>query len=136
VVPELDDERGNMSVTRATARSGALVGAALLCVLTGLGGTAQAATDVQWIGYGYGNTHNGVLCVQEAIDNSPTPDHVSTDGVFGPETYAGIKAFQQWWNQHYDSPHLSVDGVVGPQTGDQMLGWVGAGCYAYVPTTD
>jgi len=58
------------------------------------------------------------------------------DGAFGPQTYSGIKSFQQWWNQAGYFPHLSVDGVVGPQTGDRMLGYVGAGCYLYVPGTD
>ncbi|MDX3264725.1 peptidoglycan-binding domain-containing protein [Streptomyces sp. MI02-2A] len=53
-----------------------------------------------------------------------------------PQTYSGIKSFQQWWNQAGYFPHLSVDGVVGPQTGDRMLGYVGAGCYLYVPGTD
>ncbi|SEF55760.1 hypothetical protein SAMN05216223_101327 [Actinacidiphila yanglinensis] len=124
-----------MTAMRGTARAGALAGALLAAASMALTGTAHASTGAGWIGYGYANTHNGVLCVQEAIDNSPAPYHVGTDGLFGPETHAGIKAFQSWWNQHY-SPHLSVDGVVGPQTGDQILGWVGAGCSLYVPTTD
>ncbi|MFR0359527.1 peptidoglycan-binding domain-containing protein [Streptomyces sediminimaris] len=107
-----------------------------MCTVMGLVSTASASTTAGWIGYGYANTHDGVVCVQEAIDNSPAPAHVTVDGAFGPQTYSGIKTFQQWWNQTGESPRLSVDGVVGPQTGDQMLGYVGAGCYLNVPSTD
>ncbi|MEW2463982.1 peptidoglycan-binding domain-containing protein [Streptomyces sp. NPDC046994] len=124
-----------MSIMRAARRT-AVTGAALVCAVAGLVGTADASTTAGWIGYGYANTGNGVRCVQEAVNNSPAPAHVTVDGAFGPQTYSGIKSFQQWWNHAGYSPHLSVDGVVGPQTGDQMLGYVGAGCYLYVPSTD
>ncbi|MEW1860647.1 peptidoglycan-binding protein [Streptomyces sp. NBC_00669] len=125
-----------MKRMRAGARGAAITATALVCAVGGFVGTAGATTGAGWIGYGYANTHNGVECVQEAIDNSPAPAHVTVDGVFGPRTYSGVKSFQQWWNQTGMNPHLSVDGVVGPATGDQMLGYVGAGCYLYVPTTD
>jgi peptidoglycan hydrolase-like protein with peptidoglycan-binding domain len=118
------------------ARRSAITGLALVGVMAGFTGTAGATTTAGWIGYGYANTHNGVTCVQDAIENSPAPAHVTVDGVFGSATYAGIKAFQQWWDQTGWDPKLSVDGVVGPETGDQMLGYVGSGCYLSVPSTD
>ena len=108
---------------------------ALVCAMGGFTSTASASATAGWIGYGYANMHDGVWCVQEAIDNSPAPARVTIDGVFGSQTYSGTKNFQRWWNTAGWNPQLSMDGV-GPETGDQMLGYVGSGCYLYVPSTD
>jgi len=66
-----------MNLRRAGARGGVITVTALVCAVGGLVGTASASTTAGWIGYGQTNTHNGVLCVQEAIDNSPAPAHVT-----------------------------------------------------------
>lgn len=94
--------------------------------------SAQAAPGVSYIGYGQGNTYNGVLCVQK-LTNDLTAQigyhRIAEDGSFGPDTNGAIKAFQRW-------EHLPVDGIVGPATGDALLSqaYNVKGCYPYVPS--
>ncbi|MEU2237270.1 peptidoglycan-binding domain-containing protein [Streptomyces vietnamensis] len=99
----------------------AAVGAAALLAVVAASGSASADQYAPYIGYGYANTYDGVLCVQHAINNSPTPYHLlAEDGIFGPDTYNGIVAFQKWWNGYFPSQQLQVDGVVGKATGTIM----------------
>ena len=65
----------------------------------------------------------GTQCVQQALN-------ITEDGLFGPQTYGAIKAFQE-------AHGLSVDGIVGPQTGDQLLGLTRDPyfCAKWVPTS-
>ncbi|MFE4593792.1 peptidoglycan-binding domain-containing protein [Streptomyces laurentii] len=100
------------------------VGAAALLAVGVAAGSASADQYAPYIGYGYSNTHDGVQCVQHAINNSPTPYHIlAEDGLFGPDTYNGIIAFQKWWNATVAAPTLQVDGVVGKSTGGPMQDW-------------
>lgn len=57
-----------------------------------------------------GDTGDDVRALQSRLD-----DRVLVDGIFGPETEAGVRRFQL---QHY----LIEDGVVGPLT-RRALGW-------------
>jgi peptidoglycan hydrolase-like protein with peptidoglycan-binding domain len=57
-----------------------------------------------------GNSSNFVYAIQQSINVSTTPCGASTDGIFGPQTFATVECFQQ------HTTGLSVDGIVGPQT--------------------
>ncbi|MFD7626576.1 peptidoglycan-binding protein [Streptomyces sp. NPDC059851] len=95
---------------------------------------ANAVPGAPWIGYGKTNTYNGVKCFQ-VLANSlhwQTGYHtVDEDGLFGPDTYGAIRAFQDWAG-------LPQDGVVGPDTGSAILSATqdgdGNGCYSYLPS--
>ncbi|MFF0752658.1 peptidoglycan-binding protein [Streptomyces sp. NPDC004267] len=106
------------------------MGAAALLAVGVAAGSASADQYAPYIGYGYANTHDGVQCVQHAINNSPTPYHIlAEDGIFGPDTYNGIVAFQKWWNGYIPNQNqpLQPDGIVGKATGtimqDQAADW-------------
>ncbi|MEU2337876.1 peptidoglycan-binding domain-containing protein [Streptomyces sp. NPDC006654] len=120
---------------RKPAARSAVLSTALALAVMGPAGAADARVGADWVGYGYPNHYNAVKCTQEGINNSPAPYHVQVDGLFGPDTYQGVIAFQKWWNTAYE-PRLGVDGIVGPETGDDLLGWLGSGCDYYLPTTD
>ncbi|MFI2739492.1 peptidoglycan-binding protein [Streptomyces sp. NPDC018711] len=107
-----------------TTKRIAAVGAAALLTVVAAAGSASADQYAPYIGYGYANTHDGVQCVQHAINQSPTPYHIlAEDGIFGPDTYNGIIAFQRWWNAYVAAPPLQVDGIVGKATGGPMQDW-------------
>jgi hypothetical protein len=115
----ITNERLKMNITKKAA-----VMLTTATLLAGVGGiaTATSASADEYAPYiGYGNTHDGVQCVQHAINNSATPYHIlDEDGIFGPDTYNGIVAFQKWWNVYHAPPLLQVDGIVGKGTGTQM----------------
>lgn len=120
---------------RKPAARGVVLSTALALAVVGAAGAADARVGADWVGYGYPNHYNAVKCLYKGINDSPTPCHVAVDGLFGPDTYQGVIAFQKWWNANYE-PRLGVDGTVGPETGDDLLGWLGSGCDYYLPTTD
>ncbi|MET9450845.1 peptidoglycan-binding domain-containing protein [Streptomyces cinerochromogenes] len=116
----------------------AAAGAGALLAVAAASGSASADQYAPYIGYGYANTHNGVQCVQHAINQSPTPYHIlAEDGIFGPDTYNGIVAFQKWWNAYLAAPPLQVDGIVGKATGGVMQDWAadwGSKCTEALPS--
>jgi len=76
-----------------------------------------------------GNTGDAVRGVQEEFqfrnlsgDPSRGPQ---IDGVFGPETEAAVRAFQQ--ALHADIPSVTVDGIVGPVTWQALVSGMLAG---------
>ncbi|HTZ88495.1 MAG TPA: peptidoglycan-binding protein [Solirubrobacteraceae bacterium] len=74
-------------------------------------GPEPATTTEHAITISFGAEGRQVKLLQEALGA------VKVDGVFGPETEAAVRSFQQ-------SHGLSVDGVVGPQTGAALRGQV------------
>jgi peptidoglycan hydrolase-like protein with peptidoglycan-binding domain len=109
-----------------------------------LTGTAQASTSKADISQGSSNSR-GVICIQEAInemhyENSAWYHYVAEDGVFGSDTYGGVRSFQHFQDYHYGAS-LTIDGIVGPKTGDYVVSWASSWgddwstCYNNVPTT-
>ncbi|MEV7770741.1 peptidoglycan-binding domain-containing protein [Kitasatospora sp. NPDC086791] len=103
--------------TRLTAVSLGLTALSLLAS----SGTAQATTDMPYVGYGYRNLPAAVKCAQQFVNlfsGIRTP--IIEDGRFGQETDWGIRQFQHRMVST-GQYNLSVDGVVGKATGSAML---------------
>ncbi|MFF4733680.1 peptidoglycan-binding protein [Streptomyces mirabilis] len=108
-----------------------------------LSGTAHADPSRANISVGSGN-YWGVVCAQRAInamhyENTAWYHEVAEDGVFGSDTYNGVRSFQHYMNYHRNQ-NLVIDGIVGPATGDDVVymarHWnASSNCYPYVPTT-
>jgi peptidoglycan hydrolase-like protein with peptidoglycan-binding domain len=65
-----------------------------------------------------GNQHHPVQTVQYLLGARGHP--VTVDGIFGPNTDAAVRAFQQ-------GRHLTVDGIVGPNTWSALIVQVSEG---------
>ncbi len=93
-------------VALAAAPAAALTGGGA-AVASASGGAGPSTSTEHVITLRYGSEGRQVKLLQQALGT------VKVDGVFGPETEAAVRAFQQ-------SRELSVDGVVGPQTGGAL----------------
>ncbi|MFF3889605.1 peptidoglycan-binding protein [Streptomyces sp. NPDC001914] len=106
-------------------------------VLIGVG-TSSASARVGAPTIRYGNSGFNVQCVQYALNHWNSAqgrnNHlISVDGVFGDNTLAEVRRYQQAYS-------LDADGVVGPVTGGRMYwAWIagdldGPACYQVMPT--
>ncbi len=98
------------------AKAGLALGTAAL-VAGGLGGTANAAEGVGYIGYGNTTRGDGVWCVQHQVNSFAAKvgrGQIAEDGQWGPNTKNQIVWFQDWMG-------LGKDGIVGPETGNKLL---------------
>jgi len=63
-----------------------------------------------------GNRGLKIEALQHVVNfQSPSPPHLATDGIFGPQTRGRIVQFQR-------QSHLQPDGIVGPLTKAKLLG--------------
>ncbi|MET8586447.1 peptidoglycan-binding domain-containing protein [Streptomyces collinus] len=106
-------------------------------VLIGVG-TSSASARVGAPTIRYGNSGFNVQCVQYALNHwnsvQGRSNHlISVDGIFGDNTLAEVRRYQQAYG-------LDADGVVGPVTGGRMYwAWIdgdldGPACYQAMPT--
>jgi peptidoglycan hydrolase-like protein with peptidoglycan-binding domain len=75
-----------------------------------------------------GSTGDAVRGVQEEFryrDLSGEPGGLALDGIFGPETEAAVRGFQQ--ALHTGIPTVTVDGIVGPMTWQALVSGMLAG---------
>ncbi|MFJ3787392.1 peptidoglycan-binding domain-containing protein [Kitasatospora sp. NPDC090091] len=105
---------------RRTSRAAVGLGVAALSLFA-FTGTAQATSDMPYIGYGYPNFAPGVKCAQQFsnIFGGYWPP-IAEDGKYGPDTNWAIKQFQSRMLRT-GQYNLSVDGIVGKATGGAML---------------
>ena len=70
-----------------------------------------------------GGTGDAVRGVQEEFQfrnlSGDPSQGLQVDGIFGPETKAAVRAFQQ--ALHQDVPSVAVDGIVGPVTWQALV---------------
>jgi hypothetical protein len=97
-------------------------GPGLHTLLWSLGGIVQNG-DVGW-------------CVQEIQHNLATFGETMTiDGYYGNDTYIGVKAFQEFYNDYkYFGPvwgYISEDGIVGKDTYNAMVNVCGYDHYTF-----
>ncbi|MEV0414004.1 peptidoglycan-binding domain-containing protein [Streptomyces sp. NPDC050448] len=106
---------------RNARRALAGIGAAVTLVAT-FSGTANAASNAPYIGYGYTTSGPGVWCAQVFANRyGGYWGPIKEDGRYGPETQAAIKRFQGHVHQAPYNYPLTVDGIVGKTTGWAML---------------
>ncbi|MER7767574.1 peptidoglycan-binding domain-containing protein [Kitasatospora sp. NPDC096140] len=84
-------------------------------------GTAEAASGMPYVGYGYQNIPAAVKCAQHFSNLfGGYRQPIFEDGKYGPETDWAIRKFQKRMVDIGRFP-LDVDGIVGPATGRAML---------------
>ncbi|MDH6708826.1 hypothetical protein P3T27_005572 [Kitasatospora sp. MAA19] len=102
-----------------------------------LAAPAQASTTADYIGDGYPNSYQSVLCVQQLLNTWASNGgiqgvSVKEDGLWGPRTKGLVTYFQQVQSQ--SNPSIVPDGIVGKNTGNSMVYSHTQPCYQFIPT--